>query len=69
MLAKYYEGWNPDVIERLTPRQARGWYNRIPEVQKMFTGGESEGGSGEQDWDLDKIFEEAEDLGLKPPRG
>jgi hypothetical protein len=36
----------------------------------MFTGGGLESSSsGGQDWDLDEIYAEAEDLGLKPPKG
>jgi hypothetical protein len=51
-------------------RQARGYYNRISEVEPMFTGdgeGGGPGGSGGQDWDLNKIFDEAEVLGIPPP--
>lgn len=34
----------------------------------MFTGEDGEGGgSGEQGWDLDKIFAEADDLGIPTP--
>lgn len=33
----------------------------------MFTGEGGGGGSGEQDWDLDEIFAEAEDLNIPPP--
>lgn len=52
-------------MERLTPRQARGWYNRIPEVEKMF-GAESE---EEESVDIDAVLDEAEILGIPtPPR-
>lgn len=68
VLARYY-GWSPEVIEKLTPRQARGWFNRIPIVNEMFGGGQGEASTGEQDWDLNDIFDEADDLGIPNPRG
>jgi hypothetical protein len=53
----------------LTPRQARGYYSRILEVEPMFSGeGGGSSGSREQDWDLNDIYDEAEDLGIPPPR-
>jgi hypothetical protein len=52
---------------RLTPRQIRGYYNRIMKVEPMFTGEGGGGGSEEQDWDLNEIFDEAEVLNIPPP--
>lgn len=67
VLGKYYEGWTPEVLERLTPRQARGWYNSIPKIEKMFTGEES--GAKDKSHDMNDILDEADYLGIPtPPR-
>ena len=57
----HFYSWSHEDTGRLTPRQARGYYGRIIEVAKMFSGNES---SGEGSHDIDAVLEEAEVLGL-----
>jgi len=65
VLSKYYS-WSHEDTGKLTPRQARGYYQRIIEVQKMFSGSESE---EDGDWDINAILDEAEALNIPtPPR-
>lgn len=66
-----YKGWTHEVTGRLTPRQARGYYYRIPLADRLLYGSELEGSgnTGKQDsWDLDEIFKEAEDLKIPTPK-
>lgn len=70
MLSRYY-GWTHQDTGRLTERQAAGYYNRIPEVEKMFAcdAKEGKGGGKQQVRDMNEILDEADYLGIPtPPR-
>jgi len=60
-LAIFYH-WSPDDIDNLTKRQARNYYQLIPELSGIDADEEEDKGV-----DIDAVLEEAELLGLKPP--